>query len=141
LGGWVVTGTYTVQPGPPLTWGNLIYYGGDLHLDPRQVDAPAFDVTRFNTVSNQQLASNVRSFPSMFSALRADGINALNASVAKKFYFDERKYLSLRMETFNTPNRPAFAAPNLTAGTTAFGLITSQTINPRQVQLGARLVW
>jgi hypothetical protein len=141
LGGWVVTGTYTVQPGPPLSWGNLIYYGGDLHLAPRQVDAPAFDVTRFNTVSNQQLASNVRYFPSMFSALRADGINALNASVAKKFYFDERKYLSIRMEAFNAPNRPAFAAPNLSATTTAFGLITSQTINPRQVQLGARLVW
>jgi hypothetical protein len=140
LGGWLVTGTYTIQPGPPLTWGNLIYYGGDLHLNPRAVDGPAFDTTRFNTVSTQQLASNVRFFPSIFNNLRADGINALNASLAKKFYFDERKHLDLRMEAFNAPNRPAFAAPNLTIGS-SFGLITSQTINPRQAQLGARLVW
>jgi hypothetical protein len=110
----------------------VIYYGGDLHLDPRAVDGPAFDTTRFNTVSTQQLASNVRFFPSMFRNLRADGINALNASLAKKFYFDERKHLDLRMEAFN--------APNLTIGS-SFGLITSQTVNPRQVQLGARLVW
>ena len=141
LGGWVVTGTYTVQPGPPLVWGNLIYYGGDLHLNPRAVDGPAFDTTRFNTVSNQQLASNVRTFSSMFGNLRADGISALNASIAKKFYFDERKHLALRMEAFNAPNRPAFAAPSLNATNSTFGLITSQTINPRQVQLGARLVW
>jgi hypothetical protein len=45
------------------------------------------------------------------------------------------------MEAFNAPNRPAFAAPNLTPTNSSFGLITSQTINPRQVQLGARLVW
>jgi hypothetical protein len=141
LGGWVVTGTYTVQPGPPLAWGNLIYYGGNLQLKPRAVDGPAFDTSRFNTVSNQQLANNVRTFPSMFGNLRADGINALNASLAKKFNFDERKHLALRMEAFNAPNRPAFAAPNLTATASSFGLITSQTINPRQVQLGARLVW
>jgi len=140
LGGWVVTGTYTAQAGPPLVWGNLIYYGGDIHLDPRRVDGPALDVTRFNTVSTQQLASNVRTFNSMFGNLRADGISALNASVAKKFYFNEGTYLSLRMEAFNAPNRPAFAGPNLAIGS-SFGLITSQTINPRQVQLGARLVW
>ena len=141
LGGWVVTGTYTWESGPPLAWGNLIYYGGDIHLNARNVNGPAFDVTRFNTVSNQQLASNVRTFNTMFGNLRADGINALNASIAKKFYFTERMYLSLRMEAFNAPNRPAFAAPNLTATSSSFGLITAQTINPRQVQLGARLVW
>jgi hypothetical protein len=141
LGNWVVTGTYTWESGPPLAWGNLIYYGGDIRLDPRAVNGPAFDTSRFNTVSTQQLASNVRTFNSTFNNLRADGINALNASVAKKFYFKERVYLSLRLEAFNAPNRPAFAAPNLTATTSSFGLITAQTINPRQIQLGARLVW
>ena len=118
----------------------MIYYGGDINLNPRATDGPAFDTTRFNTVSTQQLASNVRFFPSMFGNLRADGINALNASLAKKFYFDERKHLDLRMEAFNAPNRPAFGPPNLAIGS-SFGLITAQTINPRQVQLGARLVW
>ncbi len=141
LGGWVVTAIYTWEQGPPLSWGNVIYNGGDIHLNPRQVNGPAFDVTRFNTVSTQQLASNVRTFDTMFNNLRADGINALNASLAKKFYFTERINLALRLEAFNAPNRPAFDVPNLTPTSTSFGLITAQTINPRQIQLGARLVW
>ncbi len=61
----------------------------------------------------------------------ADGINALNASIAKKFYFTERVFHSLRMEAFNAPNH-AFAAPSLTATNSTSGLITSQTINPRR---------
>ena len=34
LGGWVINGIYTYQVGAPLSWGNAIYYGGDLHLNP-----------------------------------------------------------------------------------------------------------
>ena len=141
VGGWVVTAIYTVQPGPPLSWGNLLYYGGNLDLDPRRVDGPAFDITRFNTVSTQQLASNVRTFDTLFGNLRADGINALNASLAKKFALTERVNLALRLEAFNAPNRPAFDVPNLTPTSSSFGLITAQTINPRAIQLGARLAW
>ena len=98
-------------------------------------------MTRFNTVSTQQLASNVRTLDTTFGNLRADGINALNASLAKKFRLHEGVNIALRMEAFNAPNRPAFDTPNLTATSTSFGLITAQTINPRQIQLGARLVW
>lgn len=141
LGGWVLNSIYTRQVGAPLSWGNVIYYGGDIHLNPRQVDGPAFDTTKFNTVSAQQLASNIRTFPTTFNNLRADGINTLNASVIKKFHFSERKYLQVRFEAFNILNRPAFAAPNLTPTNSSFGLITSQTITPRTIQMGARLVW
>ena len=81
-GGWVLNGIYTWQVGAPLGWGNLIYYGGDLNLEPRNIDR-AFDVTRFNTVSAQQLANNVRVFPSRFSNLRQDGANNLDFSILK----------------------------------------------------------
>lgn len=72
LGGWVVNGIYTYQSGALLNWGNVIYYGGPLHLNPRQVNGPAFDTMQFNIVAAQQLANNVRTFQMYFNNLRAD---------------------------------------------------------------------
>jgi hypothetical protein len=141
LGGWVLNGIYTWQLGAPLSWGNVLYYGGDLHLDAHRVDGPTFDTTRFNTVSAQQLASNIRAFPTTFNNLRADGINAFNASMIKKFRFAERKELQVRLEAFNVLNHAKFAAPNVSPTNSNFGLITSQTIDPRKIQMGVRLVW
>jgi len=141
LGGWVVNGIYTWESGAPLSWGNVIYYGGPLNLDTRQVNGPAFDTTQFNTVSAQQLASNVRTFQTYFNNLRADPVNVMDASLLKEFHFSERRYFQFRFETFNTLNRPGFAAPNLTPTSSSFGLITATVLNPRNVQMGGRLVW
>ena len=55
LGGGNLNGICTWQPGPALSWGNLIDYGVDLKPDPRRVDG-AFDTSRFNTVPAQQPA-------------------------------------------------------------------------------------
>ncbi len=141
FGGWVVNGIYTWQSGAPLSWGNVIYYGGPLDFDPRQVNGPAFNISQFNTVSAQQLADNVRTFQTYFNNLRADPVNVLDASLLKEFHFSERGYIQVRFETFNTLNRPGFAAPNLTPTSSSFGLITATVLNPRNVQMGARLVW
>lgn len=70
-----------------------------------------------------------------------DGINNLDASLLKSFRFTERTYFQLRFESFNIVNHPAFSAPNTTATSTSFGLITAQANLPRQIQLGARFVW
>jgi hypothetical protein len=141
VGGWVLNGIYTWESGSPLSWGNVIYYGGPLNLNTRQVNAPAFDVTQFNTISAQQLANNVRTFQTYFDNLRADPINVMDASVMKEFHFSERKYFQVRFETFNTLNRPGFGMPNLTPTSSSFGLITSTALNPRNVQVGGCLVW
>ena len=110
-------------------------------MNSRQVNGPAFDVSHFNTVASQQLANNVRTFQTYFNNLRADPVNVMDASLLKDFHFSERKYLQIRFETFNTLNRPGFAAPNLTPTSSSFGLITATVLNPRNVQMGARLVW
>jgi hypothetical protein len=48
LGGdWAVSTLYTFHSGAPVAWGNMIYFGGDLNYDPRNV-SHAFDTTRFN---------------------------------------------------------------------------------------------
>ena len=57
IGGWIVNGIYQYQSGQVLSWGNVIYYGGDLQLNPRGVDG-AFDKTRFNTRSTEQSGPN-----------------------------------------------------------------------------------
>lgn len=141
LGGWVVNGIYTYQSGALLNWGNVIYYGGPLHLNPRQVNGPAFDTTQFNIVAAQQLANNVRTFQTYFNNLRADPVNVMDASLLKEFHFAERRYFQFRFETFNTLNRPGFGPPNLTPTSSSFGLITATVLNPRNVQLGGRIVW
>jgi hypothetical protein len=121
--------------------GNVIYTGGPLNFNPRQVNGAAFDTTQFNTVSAQQLSNNVRTFQTYFNNLRADPVNVMDASLLKEFHISERRYFQVRFETFNTLNRPGFGAPTLTPTSSSFGLITSTVLNPRNVQVGGRLVW
>ncbi len=140
VGGWVVNGIYTVQPGPPLQWGNLIYYGGDLQLRPRNIDR-AFDTSRFNSNSQQQLASNIRTFPSRFNNLRADGVNNLDASLLKNIPIAERVRMQFRFEAFNALNRAEFDSPILNPVNSNFGHIQAQSNLPRRIQMALRMVW
>lgn len=48
--------------------------------------------------------------------------------------------LELRVEAFNLLNRTNFRAPNGNRSSNAFGTITS-TYDPRQLQLGAKVIW
>jgi hypothetical protein len=140
-GGWELSGGITFQSRPPLSWGNVIYYGGPINCDPHQPNAYAFDITRFNTVSSQQLVFNIRSFSTQFNNLRRDATKNLDLAVNKRFSLTERAYFQLRFETFNTTNRVGFGVPQLTPTNSAFEQISTQANTPRRVQLGARLVW
>jgi len=149
LGGWILNGIYTYQTGAPLVWtngstttiGDYLYFGGNIGLNPRQVNGDAFNIADFDTKSADQLQFHIRTFSTTFPNLRADGINNLDASLLKSFTFTEHSYFQIRFETFNILNHPTFSAPNTTETSTSFGLITAQANLPRQIQLGARLVW
>ena len=140
LGGWTLASVYTWESGGALSWGNVIYYGGPLNLQPRDLTA-AFDTTRFERASANQLSQNYRTFPQMFNNLRSDAANNVDLSMLKSFHFTERIYAQLRFETFNSFNRPQFAAPNLSPTSSAFGAITAQANTARQVQIGLKLKW
>ena len=140
IGGWTVNTIYTAQAGAPLGWGNVIYLGGDLNLDPRRIDG-SFDITRFNRNPAQQLASNIRTFPSQFSTLRQDGVNNMDFSAIKNNWIREKVNAQLRFEFFNFLNHPTFNGPNLTPTSGAFGTITSQANLARSTQMALRLVW
>jgi hypothetical protein len=47
--------------------------------------------------------------------------------------------VEFRAELFNVMNTPAFAQPNGSFGSAAFGSITSTTTDPRVLQLAIRL--
>lgn len=140
IGGWSVNAIFTLQQGAPLNWGNVIYLGGPLNNQPRNV-AGVFDVTRFDRDSTHQLASNVRTFADRFSNLRQDGVNAFDFSALKDFHLHESLTLQFRGEFFNLFNHPLFNAPNLTPTSSSFGLLTSQSNLPRRTQLALKLVW
>lgn len=141
VGGWVLNSIYTWESGPAMSWGNMIYYGGPLNFDPRNL-TQAFDQTQFDTNSNDQPNSyNYRMFPSSFNNLRADAANNVDLSMLKNFSLFERARLQYRFEAFNAFNRPQFASPNTSATSKAFGTITSTANTPRVIQMGLRLTF
>ena len=141
-GGWNMNANMVVQTGPVIgTWGNIIYLGGPLNLNPTQPNGLAFDTSQFITASSQQPVYNIRYFGSQFGNLRRAPSENLDFSVDKNFKFTERRYVQLRVETFNTLNHVTFGAPSLSATSSTFGTITTQSNSPRVVQLGLRVVW
>jgi len=88
---------------------------------------------QFNTVSTAQFKYHIRTFPTTFGSARLDSINNVNASLLKWFDLSEHSYLQLRFETFNLFNHTQFAAPNTTATSSSFGMITAQSNLPREI--------
>lgn len=148
IGGWQMAGTLTVQSGSLLGWGNVIYFGGPLNLQSHQPNVRAFNTSLFDTVTTQQLANNIRYFNAQFNNLRRDMTKNLDMAMDKNFRFGERRYLQIRIEGFNLPNRVGFNSPNLSPTTaynavsnTGFGAITSQANTPRRIESAIKLVW
>lgn len=138
-GGWTLNTVYTWESGPALNWGNVIYTGGGLNLQPRNL-ATAFDTTRFDTVANDQPNSyNFRTFPQMFNNLRADVANNVDLSMLKTFHPTERWSIQYRFEAFNAFNRTQFSAPNLSPTSKAFGTISGAANTPRVIQMALHL--
>jgi hypothetical protein len=96
---------------------------------------------------NATFFNHYRVFPQTMGWVRMDGFNNMDASVLKNITLWREAHLQLRFETFNTLNHPVFASPNVTSATSgttgAFGYITGvpSTAQPRQIQLGGRIVF
>lgn len=140
VGGWNLNAILTLQPGGPLSWGNVIYLGGDLNVNAHNPDR-TFDTTRFNRVAAQQLDWNRRTLSTRFNTARADGVNQIDFSVIKAFPIKERLNLTYRCEFFNATNTPIFSGPQLAPTNSNFGLITNQANSPRRIQMALRLVF
>ena len=141
IGGWVLNSIYVYESGAPLSWGNVIYFGGNLNYQARDLTG-AFNTSAFDTTSADQPNSyNYRTFPTSFNNLRSDATNNADISMLKNFTIHERAKLQYRFEAFNSLNRPQFAAPSLSVTSKAFATITSQANSSRVIQMGLRLTF
>ncbi len=74
------------------------------------------------------------------NAVRGDSIYQLDLALSKWFSVWRDARLEFRVEAFNVLNKTNFRAANGNRSTAAFGTITA-TYDPRQIQLGAKLVF
>jgi len=151
VGGWQFNGTYEWQSGEPFTLGNPLYSASDVsqvksHLGENNaqgqkygIDIPAFDTTPFVRLTS----FGVRNVHTTLSNLRNQAYSVANLSISKNFHITEGMRVQIRGEALNAFNHPYFGAglgldPNNAA---AFGFVTTQRNNPRDVQLGVKFVF
>jgi hypothetical protein len=144
VGGWGLSGILTLQSGPVLNWGNIIYFGGPLDYNAHQPNGSSFVTSNFDTVTADALVFNIRTFDNQFNNLRRDATEELDLNMIKNFRVTEKgAHFQIRIEAFNATNRVTFAAPNTTptAGATTFGYIGAQANTPRRIQTTLKFVW
>jgi len=146
FGGWSAQGIYQGQSGPPVNWGNILFYG-DIHditlpRSQRTVERWFNVDAGFERASGRALAQNIRTFPLRLNDVRADGYNNWDLSLFKTFRFQERWTAQLRIEAQDAMNHAMFAAPNATPTSTAFGTVSSIVgTEQRRINVVLRLSW
>src|SRR5262249_34152434 len=140
-GGWQMSGAWQRQSGQPIGWGNLIISGDSSKLvlpsDQRNTDR-WFNTDVFNKVSNQQLASNLRTFPFRFSNVRLDSQRRWDFSLNKTFNLNERFKMRFRCDSFNVLNEPVLRGPDTSPTSSTFGRVTAQE-PPRSFQFSLNM--
>ena len=149
IGGWQLSGIYTLQSGFPIgNFPNLFFTG---NLDDIALDDPTltrwFNVDAgFNRVSAQQPVSNVRTFPLRIDSVRADGINNVDLSLMKNTTLHGDKSLQFRFEAINAFNHPQF--PTLTDNgrnptNAVFGQVVASTQQnyARRIQMTLKFIF
>jgi hypothetical protein len=146
LGGWALNAIYSMQSGAPVTITqatNNLALAGFVLQRPNLLHNPAlpagqrtpaqfFDTTAFgNAGFNIGNASR--------NPVRGPAYRDLDLALVKHTALAERADLEFRAELFNVTNTPAFAQPNGSFGSPAFGSITSTTTDPRVLQLAIRI--
>jgi outer membrane receptor protein involved in Fe transport len=144
-GGWQVNGINTFQTGLPFTptIGSTTLNTGtgqrpdriaDGKLDNPTVDR-WFDISAFTRPAQFTYGNAGRNI------LYGPGRVNFDFSLFKEFRIKEGMRLQFRTEIFNLLNTPQFDLPNATVDAGNAGTITSIVGTPRQIQLGAKVVF
>jgi hypothetical protein len=156
IGGWQVNGTYEWQSGEPflLTAANLYFPGDPTTMTSRLgdgdgqggkfgIDRSAFDAPGLVALSG----FGIRNVPTTLDNLRNQPYSVANLSLTKNFQLGEGRRLQIRAEALNAFNHPYFGAGiGLNPGAAgspnaAFGIVTTQRNNPRDIQFGAKFTF
>ncbi len=166
IAGWQVGSVLTVQSGAPFT---PFVSGGISGADEVQITGTGNDTDRPNVASTsfyptkqtpqQWVNASAFSAPSPFTfgnagrnILRGPGLGSCDFTVHRDFHLGEASHLEFRAEMFNIFNRANFDIPQRNLAAPSFGQIfnTVQPVaglasggpgEPREIQLGMRLVW
>jgi len=153
ISGWAVNGVTSLQSGyPMLLLAQPTVLSTNLGGGPprpnvsagcnKVIDGPAqsrlnqwFNTSCFSATSQYGFGSESRTDPN----LRYPGVNNFDFAIFKNTRINERFGLQFRTEFFNIFNRVQFGNPGSTYGSAQFGQVSSQSNNPRLVQLSMRL--
>ncbi len=159
LGGWEVSGIYTMQSGIPF---GIAGGDGDNNSASQQGGDRANFAASYSSVSqvairqggrSQQLARyfNTAAFttnaPGTFgntprNLFQGPGINTADLGLMKNWTYGERYNAQFRWEMFNAFNRPSFANPNNDPTSGNFGQITTiGPVAPRVMQAALKLTF
>jgi hypothetical protein len=164
--GWQVGGVFSVESGPPFT---PFVSGSISGADEVQITGTGNDTDRPNIASTsfypskqtpqQWVNASAFSAPSPFTfgnagrnILRGPGLGSCDFTIHRDFRLGESRKLEFRAEVFNILNRANFDIPQRNLAASSFGQIfnTVQPVaglasggpgEPRELQLGLRLVW
>jgi hypothetical protein len=147
LGGWALNTIFQMQSGMPVTvtqaTNNNAFAGFALQR-PNLIASPSlapalrtpahyFNTAAFATAPQFVIGSASR------NPVRGPAYRDLDLALTKHTRLGEIADLEFRAEIFDITNTPAFAQPNGSFGSAAFGSITSTTTDPRVVQFALRL--
>ena len=147
LGGWTLDSIFTMQSGMPVTvtqaTNNNSALGVSLqrpNLIGRPALAPAdrtparfFNTAAFATAPQFTFGSASR------NPVRGPAYRDWDLALVKHTALAEKFDAEFRAELFDVTNTPAFAQPNGSFGSAAFGSITATTTDPRVAQFALRL--
>ena len=151
FGNWQVNGIVTLSRGLPLRNFSLanntcFCFGGTQRPNSTGVSASLGDAQTierwFDT--RQIVAPASFTFGNLgrtVSTVRSDNARNIDFSIFKSFRPTERTAVQFRAEAFNLTNTPLFSQPNTQVGSPLFGTVTGQENNPRQIQLGIKILF
>jgi hypothetical protein len=147
LGGWALNTVFQMQSGMPVTvtqaTNNNAFAGFALQrpnmiANPSLAPALRYPAHFFNTAAfvtaPQFVIGNASRNP-----VRGPAYRDLDLALVKHTHLGEMADLEFRAEVFDVTNTPAFAQPNGSFGSAAFGSITATTTDPRVVQFALRV--
>ena len=147
LGGWAVNAITILQSGMPVTvtqaTNNNAFAGFSLQrpfivANPSLPAASRTPAQYFNTAAFQTAPTFVLGNASR-NPVRGPAFRDLDLALVKHTHVFEKADLEFRAEVFDVTNSPAFAQPNGSFGSAAFGSITATTTDPRVAQFALRL--
>jgi hypothetical protein len=151
IGQWQMNGILTLSQGQPLRFttaqNTSNSFGGGQTPDSTGKSAALsgsqqtidrwFDTSQFVQPAPFTFGNVARST----AQLRNANAKNLDFSLFKTFRITERIRADLRGEAFNLTNTPLFGNPGTVLNSATFGVVTSQENNPRQVQLGLKILF